>query len=219
MQLNVELPGRTSAYLVAEVRPQVSGIIRERLFTEGADVVRGRPALPDRPRHLRGRGGHRRSGPRARPRLPQTPRACAPKRFRDAGRQARREPAGCRRRHRRRAAGRARRWRNERAQLARARIDLRRTRVTSPISGRIGKSDCHARRAGHRRPGPGAGHRAAARPDVRGHHALQPGPAAAARRHGERPPAGAAERRRVRLRLCSRTAAPTRTRAASRSPT
>lgn len=36
-----ELPGRTSAFLVAEVRPQVSGIIKQRLFTEGADVKAG----------------------------------------------------------------------------------------------------------------------------------------------------------------------------------
>jgi membrane fusion protein, multidrug efflux system len=36
-----ELPGRTSAYLVAEVRPQVNGIIQKRLFTEGADVKEG----------------------------------------------------------------------------------------------------------------------------------------------------------------------------------
>ena len=36
-----ELPGRTSAYLVAEVRPQVSGIIKQRLFTEGSDVKAG----------------------------------------------------------------------------------------------------------------------------------------------------------------------------------
>lgn len=33
-----ELPGRTSAYLVAEVRPQVGGILQKRLFREGADV-------------------------------------------------------------------------------------------------------------------------------------------------------------------------------------
>jgi membrane fusion protein (multidrug efflux system) len=39
--LTTELPGRTSAYLVAEVRPQVSGIIKKRLFTEGADVKAG----------------------------------------------------------------------------------------------------------------------------------------------------------------------------------
>ena len=36
-----ELPGRVSAFLVAEVRPQVSGIVQERLFTEGADVKAG----------------------------------------------------------------------------------------------------------------------------------------------------------------------------------
>lgn len=36
-----ELAGRTSAHLVAEVRPQVSGIIQKRLFTEGSDVKAG----------------------------------------------------------------------------------------------------------------------------------------------------------------------------------
>jgi membrane fusion protein, multidrug efflux system len=36
--ITTELPGRTSAYLMAEVRPQVSGIIQKRFFTEGADV-------------------------------------------------------------------------------------------------------------------------------------------------------------------------------------
>jgi membrane fusion protein (multidrug efflux system) len=41
--LTRELPGRTSAYLVAEVRPQVSGIVKQRLFTEGAFVKVGQP--------------------------------------------------------------------------------------------------------------------------------------------------------------------------------
>ncbi|MPZ43145.1 MAG: efflux RND transporter periplasmic adaptor subunit [Betaproteobacteria bacterium] len=36
--LVIELAGRTSAYEVSEVRPQVTGIIRERLFTEGSVV-------------------------------------------------------------------------------------------------------------------------------------------------------------------------------------
>ncbi len=36
-----ELPGRTSAYLIAEIRPQVSGIIQQRRFEEGADVKAG----------------------------------------------------------------------------------------------------------------------------------------------------------------------------------
>ena len=39
--LTTELAGRTSAYLIAEVRPQVGGIIQKRLFTEGADVKAG----------------------------------------------------------------------------------------------------------------------------------------------------------------------------------
>jgi membrane fusion protein (multidrug efflux system) len=39
--LTRELSGRTSAFLVAEVRPQVRGIIKERLFTEGGYVRSG----------------------------------------------------------------------------------------------------------------------------------------------------------------------------------
>lgn len=39
--ITTELPGRTSAYLIAEVRPQVSGIIQNRLFKEGSDVKAG----------------------------------------------------------------------------------------------------------------------------------------------------------------------------------
>ena len=39
--LTTELPGRTSAFLVAEIRPQVNGIIQQRLFEEGSDVKAG----------------------------------------------------------------------------------------------------------------------------------------------------------------------------------
>ena len=39
--LTTELAGRTSAHLIAEVRPQVGGIIQKRLFTEGSDVKAG----------------------------------------------------------------------------------------------------------------------------------------------------------------------------------
>ena len=39
--LTTELPGRTTAYRVAEVRPQVNGLIKKRLFTEGTDVKEG----------------------------------------------------------------------------------------------------------------------------------------------------------------------------------
>lgn len=36
-----DLPGRTSAYRLAEVRPQVDGIVLKRLFKEGADIKAG----------------------------------------------------------------------------------------------------------------------------------------------------------------------------------
>ncbi len=39
--LTTELSGRTSASLIAEVRPQVGGIIQKRLFVEGTDVKAG----------------------------------------------------------------------------------------------------------------------------------------------------------------------------------
>ncbi|MBW2561065.1 MAG: efflux RND transporter periplasmic adaptor subunit [Deltaproteobacteria bacterium] len=39
--LTAELPGRTSAFRIAEIRPQVSGLIQRRLFTEGSDVKAG----------------------------------------------------------------------------------------------------------------------------------------------------------------------------------
>lgn len=39
--LTTELPGRTTAYRIAEIRPQVSGLIQKRLFTEGAEVKAG----------------------------------------------------------------------------------------------------------------------------------------------------------------------------------
>lgn len=41
LTLTTELPGRTHAYRVAEVRPQVGGIILKRQFTEGSDVQAG----------------------------------------------------------------------------------------------------------------------------------------------------------------------------------
>ena len=41
VELTTELPGRTSPFLVAEIRPQVNGLIQKRLFKEGSDVKIG----------------------------------------------------------------------------------------------------------------------------------------------------------------------------------
>jgi multidrug efflux system membrane fusion protein len=43
LSVTTELPGRTSAFRVAEVRPQVSGIVLQRSFIEGSDVKAGQP--------------------------------------------------------------------------------------------------------------------------------------------------------------------------------
>ena len=40
-EISTQLPGRTVAFRIAQVRPQVSGIIQRRLFTEGALVTAG----------------------------------------------------------------------------------------------------------------------------------------------------------------------------------
>ena len=39
--LTTELPGRTASFRVAEIRPQVNGLIEKRMFTEGSDVTAG----------------------------------------------------------------------------------------------------------------------------------------------------------------------------------
>ncbi len=41
INLSTELAGRTVPYRIAEVRPRVSGIIQERLFTEGGEITAG----------------------------------------------------------------------------------------------------------------------------------------------------------------------------------
>ncbi|WP_243854413.1 efflux RND transporter periplasmic adaptor subunit [Comamonas sp. JUb58] len=50
-QLTAELPGRTNAFMIAEIRPQANGIVEKRLFTEGASVKAGQALyqLDDRP--------------------------------------------------------------------------------------------------------------------------------------------------------------------------
>ncbi|MFL6691072.1 MAG: efflux RND transporter periplasmic adaptor subunit [Alphaproteobacteria bacterium] len=41
--LTAELPGRTAPYRISEVRPQVNGLVLKRLFTEGSQVKAGQP--------------------------------------------------------------------------------------------------------------------------------------------------------------------------------
>ena len=48
-----ELAGRTSGFQIAEVRPQVSGIIQKRFFEEGADVKAGMSSIRSIPPPIR----------------------------------------------------------------------------------------------------------------------------------------------------------------------
>ena len=41
LTLKKELPGRVNAFQIAEIRPQVSGIVQSRLFIEGKQVEQG----------------------------------------------------------------------------------------------------------------------------------------------------------------------------------
>jgi len=50
LTLSTDLPGRTSAFRVAEVRPQVAGILERRLFTEGTEVKQGQQLYQIDPR-------------------------------------------------------------------------------------------------------------------------------------------------------------------------
>lgn len=51
--LTTQLPGRTSAYRIAEVRPQVTGILQERRFKQGAQVTAGQTLYKIDPRPYR----------------------------------------------------------------------------------------------------------------------------------------------------------------------
>jgi membrane fusion protein (multidrug efflux system) len=53
--ITTELPGRTLAFRVADVRPQVSGIVLKRSFTEGSDVVAGQTLYQIDPAPFRAR--------------------------------------------------------------------------------------------------------------------------------------------------------------------
>src|ERR1700693_4834008 len=41
--VSVDLPGRTSAYLIAQVRARVDGVVQKRIYQEGADVKDNQP--------------------------------------------------------------------------------------------------------------------------------------------------------------------------------
>lgn len=137
--LTTELPGRTSAFQVSDVRPQVNGLITERYFTEG-DYVRAGQALYriDSAPYQAAVASARAALQRARAAVAST--AGLARRYdeliainaisqqevenaRTAAQQAQADVAA------------------QQAALRSAEIDLARTTIRAPIAGRIGRSD------------------------------------------------------------------------------
>jgi membrane fusion protein (multidrug efflux system) len=124
LNLTRELPGRTSAFLVAEVRPQVTGIVQRRLFTEGGAVTAGQVLYQLDDRSYQAAYD---SAAAAFSAAQQSAQRSAELRKIDAVSAQDDEAA-------------AATARQAEAALAAARVNLGYTRITAPISGRIGKS-------------------------------------------------------------------------------
>lgn len=122
--LTTELPGRTTAYRVAEVRPQVSGIIQKRLFNEGSDVKKGQQLYQIDP------SVYEATLKSAEARL------ASAKSLSDRYALLVKEQAVSQQAHDEARAATL----QAQAELERAKIDLRYTKVLAPISGRIGRS-------------------------------------------------------------------------------
>jgi len=136
--LTTELPGRTSPYRIAEIRPQVNGLILKRLFTEGSDVKAGQELYQIDPAPFQAALDNAKAAlGRAEANLPAiqsranryqqalADKAVSQQDFDDASAALRQAEADIQ---------------YYRATLQTARINLDYARVTSPISGRIGTS-------------------------------------------------------------------------------
>ncbi len=139
LTLTTELSGRTAAYRVAEIRPQVNGLIQKRLFVEGQDVKAGQVLYEIDPAPFRAALENARAGlgradanvPAARLRVERfrellSDNAVSRQDYDDASaalKQAEADVAY---------------WK---ATVATAEINLNYTVIRAPISGRIGKSN------------------------------------------------------------------------------
>jgi len=136
--LMIELPGRTSAYETSDVRPQVSGVIQARLFTEGSIVQKGQTLYQIDPSLYRAAASQAQANLQAAQATREAAtvkaerykplaqmQAVAQQDYTDALAAARQASASVA---------------QNRAALETARINLRFTRVPAPITGRIGRS-------------------------------------------------------------------------------
>ena len=139
VRLTTKLPGRTAAFRVAEIRPQVSGLILERLFKEGSDVKAGQvlyriDAAPFQAALDNAKAALRRAEANLPPILSRAKRykelladkAVSQQDYDDTDAAIKQTEAEIE---------------SSRAQLKTASINLRYTKITAPISGRIGRSN------------------------------------------------------------------------------
>jgi membrane fusion protein (multidrug efflux system) len=140
--INTELPGRTAPVLIAEVRPQVTGLVRSRNFVEGSEVQAGEVLYEIDPATYRANTDSAEAAlAKAKANLQSTRlkaerykelvaiKAVSQQDDDDAAASLQQAEADVA------SAG---------ASLQTARINLAYTRITSPISGRIGKSSVTA---------------------------------------------------------------------------
>lgn len=137
--LTTELPGRTSAYRIAEIRPQVNGLIQKRLFTEGSDVQAGQVLYEIDPAPFQAALDNAKAAlAKAEANLPSI--RLRAERYREllvdkaVSQQELDDAASAEKQMQAEIEF----WK---AMVETARINLGYTRVTAPISGRIGKSN------------------------------------------------------------------------------
>ena len=137
--LTTELPGRTSAFLIAEIRPQVNGIIQKRLFKEGADVKAGDLLYQIDPAPLRAScASVKASLAKAEANLSSITLRAARYKELVSEKAVSRQDYDDAEASLDQAEAEIEYWK---AAVDAARINLDYTRITAPISGRIGKSD------------------------------------------------------------------------------
>ena len=136
--ITAEMPGRTTAYLISDVRPQVSGIILKRLFEEGADIKAGQVLYQIDPATYQAVFDNAKAA-LAKDQANLVPAKLKAERYAaliQSGSIARQDNDDAVSVYRQAEAS----VNADKAALESARINLDYTRVTSPISGRIGRS-------------------------------------------------------------------------------
>ncbi len=136
--LTAELSGRTSAFLVSEVRPQVTGVIKARLFEEGSMVRAGQPLYQIDPATYRASLASASAG-LAQAQAAYTSAKLKADRYKELvaiNAVSRQDNDDAQAAEQSASAN----VQAQRAAVDQARINLAYTRVFAPISGRVGKS-------------------------------------------------------------------------------